>query len=79
MEFTYYKVGKPLLQTKQVLQYEATLVQIGAGITKLGKHYYKVRLKLLQNGADNLLQSGAIVNTKWGSYYKVGQIYYIVG
>ena len=40
MEFTYYKVGKLLLQTKQLLQYEATLVQIG--ITKLGKHYYKV-------------------------------------
>ena len=40
VEFTYYKVGKLLLQTKQLLQYEATLVQIG--ITKLGKHYYKV-------------------------------------
>ena len=48
----YYKVGEKLLQSRagnllqneadNLLQSEAALLQSGAGITKLGKDYYKV-------------------------------------
>ena len=36
--------------------------------------YYKLGQTLLQIEAASLLQTGAIVVTNWGSYYKLGQL-----
>ena len=44
------------------------MLQIGAAL-----FYYKFGQALLQIGAASLLQIGAIVITKWGRYYKLGQ------
>ena len=35
--------------------------------------YYKLGQRLLQIEAASLLQTGAIVVTNWGRYYKLGQ------
>ena len=36
--------------------------------------YYKLGQTLLQIEAASLLQTGAIVVTDWGRYYKLGQV-----
>ena len=71
----YYKVGHSLLQT-------------GERITKYvnffanwGKHNYKIGqlriltkgLKILKSGAVNPLQSGVIITSQRGMYYKKGR------
>ena len=38
--------------------------------------YYKLEHEPLQSEAGNLLQSGAIVITKRGWFFKLGQLYY---
>ena len=51
------------------------LIQTEARITKWDKHHYKVvQLRIIAKWTGNLLESGTTVITKWGSYYKVGQL-----
>ena len=50
------------------------ILQSGASIitNKLALHHYKVGQELLQNGSDNLLQSGGIIIIKWGQILQSG-------
>ena len=84
-ELIYYKVVQSLLQTG------ASIIKWGNFFTKRGRYYkvykvlqsitkyYKAGITLSQSGADDLLESGAIVIKKCDRYYKVGQLYKKVG
>ena len=43
--------------------------------SKRALHYYERKIKLLQNGAGNLLQSQAAVTATSGSYYNMGHFF----
>ena len=79
---------------QSLLQTEASITKWSNFITERGRfykkgpvlllsratsRYYKMGQELLQIRASNILQNEAIVITKWGRYYRVGQLYKKVG
>ena len=62
---------------ENVLQSDATLIQCGAVITKLRKHFYTVgQLRLITRWGKNidLLQSGSVFIANLDMYYRVRQL-----
>ena len=68
-----YKVGQFYYKVSQVLQSGESIIT-----SRAGSCYCKVVQELFQNGAGNLLQSGAMVIAKWVRCYKMEQLYYKV-